>query len=88
MSCSPSTARKRSCSRVAEQLPLLSQAIVHVAHPAIRTRGTFGGSGLADPAAELPACSIALDAELIAASATGMRRIPASEFFRDLFDSG
>ena len=43
---------------VAQRLPLIAQAILHVAHPAIRNRGTIGGSlSLADPAAELPACS-------------------------------
>jgi carbon-monoxide dehydrogenase medium subunit len=75
-------------ARVAEALPLLSRAIVHVAHPAIRTRGTFGGSiALADPAAELPACCLALDASFVVASSAGERRIPASAFFLDLFET-
>ena len=61
---------------IANHLPLLSEAIRHVGHPAIRTRGTFGGScALADPSAELPACSIALDATFVAASRQGERRI-------------
>ena len=48
---------------VQRHLPLLSAAIAHVAHPAVRNRGTFGGSiALADPAAELPACAVALEA--------------------------
>jgi carbon-monoxide dehydrogenase medium subunit len=54
---------------------------VHVAHPAIRNRGTLGGSlALGDPAAELPACCLALEATLIAAAPAGERRIPAAEF--------
>ena len=48
---------------VREHLPLLAEAMPHIAHPAIRNRGTLGGSlALADPAAELPACAVALDA--------------------------
>ena len=43
-------------------MPLLAQAVAHIAHPAIRNRGTLGGSlALADPNAELPACALALD---------------------------
>jgi carbon-monoxide dehydrogenase medium subunit len=73
---------------VADAVPLLAEAIAHVAHPAIRNRGTFGGSlALADPAAELPACCLALDATLIVASAAGERRIRAADFFLDLFET-
>jgi len=73
---------------VAEALPLFSRAIVHVAHPAIRNRGTLGGSlALGDPAAELPACCLALEATLIAAAPAGERRIPAAEFFVDLYET-
>ena len=51
-------------------------------HTAIRTRGTLGGSlAHADPAAELPAVALALDAELVAAGPGGTRTIPAAEFF-------
>src|SRR3954471_5803554 len=47
---------------IARHLPLVAQALPHIAHPAVRNRGTFGGScALADPAAELPACALALD---------------------------
>src|SRR5690606_31421602 len=68
--------------------PLLSQAIAHVAHPAVRNRGTFGGSiALADPAAELPACCLALDAHFIAAGPQGERRIRARDCFVDLFET-
>ena len=62
--------------------PLIAQAMPHVAHPAIRNRGTFGGSlAFADPAAELPACVIALGAEIEIAGAAGRRRLGAQEFF-------
>lgn len=73
---------------IARHVPLLHQAIRHVAHPAIRNRGTFGGSlAQADPAAELPACVVALDARIIVASATGQRTVPAREFYRGLFET-
>lgn len=67
-------------------VPLLSKAIVHVAHPAIRNRGTIGGSiAFADPAAELPACAVALDATFTLVSRNGKRTVPARDFFRDLY---
>jgi carbon-monoxide dehydrogenase medium subunit len=73
---------------VATAAPLLIEAIAHVAHPAIRTRGTVGGSiALADPAAELPACCLALDAVFMAASPAGERRIAAQAFFSDMFET-
>src|SRR6266571_1638266 len=51
---------------IAAHAPLLGEAISHVAHPAIRNRGTLGGSlAHADPASELPACMLALDATMI-----------------------
>src|SRR3989449_8242135 len=51
---------------VRKHAPLLAQAAPHIAHPAIRNRGTLGGSlALADPAAEYPACAVALDATLV-----------------------
>jgi len=54
---------------VAEHLPLIAEAMPHVAHVAVRNRGTFGGSiALADPAAELPACILALGATITVAS--------------------
>ena len=60
-------------------VPLLAEAVPLIAHPAIRNRGTIGGSlAYADPAAELPACCVALDATIVARSATGERRIPAA----------
>ncbi len=73
---------------VARHVPLLAQAVPHVAHPAIRNRGTLGGSlALADPAAEYPACAVALDAQLVLRSAKGDRRVRAQDFFRGLFET-
>jgi carbon-monoxide dehydrogenase medium subunit len=73
---------------VTQHLPLITEALVHVAHPAIRNRGTFGGSiALADPAAELPACCVALEATMIIAGRGGERRVPASSFFRGFFET-
>lgn len=67
-------------------VPLVAEAVPQIAHPAIRNRGTFGGSlAYADPAAELPACCVALQATLVAASTRGERRIAAAEFFTGLF---
>ncbi|HEX7969638.1 MAG TPA: xanthine dehydrogenase family protein subunit M [Stellaceae bacterium] len=73
---------------VARLTPLIRQAIPHIAHPAIRNRGTFGGSlAQADPAAELPACAVALDAVLHLASRRGERRIAARDFFKGLYET-
>jgi carbon-monoxide dehydrogenase medium subunit len=71
---------------IAALLPLVAQAMPHVGHPAIRTRGTFGGScALADPSAELPACALALDATFIIAGRQGERRLSAQDFFRGTY---
>jgi carbon-monoxide dehydrogenase medium subunit len=73
-------------ARVQQHVPLLAEAVPLIAHPAIRNRGTIGGSlAYADPAAELPACCVALDATIIARSAAGERRIPAAQFFTGLY---
>ena len=73
---------------VAEHLPLLADAIRHVAHPAIRNRGTLGGSiALADPAAELPACACALGARFEIANAGGTRTVAAGDFFHGMFET-
>jgi len=67
---------------VTEGAPLLSAAIPHIGHDAIRARGTIGGSvAHGDPAAEVPAVAVALDAEVIARSVRGTRTIAAAEFF-------
>lgn len=73
---------------VVQHLPLLKLAIDYVAHAAIRNRGTHGGSiALADPAAEIPACAVALNATLVLLSRAGERRVAARDFFRDLYDT-
>ena len=73
---------------VAAHAPLLTEAIAHVAHPAIRNRGTIGGSlAHADPASELPACMIALNATIIVRSQTGERRIAAGDFFTGVYET-
>jgi carbon-monoxide dehydrogenase medium subunit len=69
---------------IAKHFPVLSYAMTHVAHLAIRNRGTIGGSlSHADPAAELPMMALLLDAELHIVSDKGMRTRKAREFFRD-----
>lgn len=74
--------------QVAERVPLLAEAARHVAHPAIRNRGTLGGSlALADPAAEYPAVALALEAVIILQSRNGERRVPAERFFKGLFET-
>ncbi|HNW63390.1 MAG TPA: xanthine dehydrogenase family protein subunit M [Piscinibacter sp.] len=71
---------------VARHAPLLAQAAPHIAHRAIRNLGTFGGAlAYADPAAEWPACVLALDATLVIASAKGERRVAAADFFQGLY---
>ncbi len=71
---------------VAKHAPLLAQAAPHIAHRAIRNLGTFGGSlAYADPAAEWPACVLALDAMLVLTSARGERRVAARDFFQGLY---
>jgi CO/xanthine dehydrogenase FAD-binding subunit len=69
---------------IARHLPILSCAMTHVAHLAIRNRGTIGGSlSHADPAAELPMMALLLDAALHVASASGKRTVAARDFFLD-----
>jgi len=71
---------------VREHAPLIAAAIPHVGHSAIRARGTLGGSlALADPAAELPACAVALGATIRAGRRGGFRDIAADEFFRGIY---
>jgi carbon-monoxide dehydrogenase medium subunit len=73
---------------IATHAPLLKDAIVHVAHPAIRNRGTIGGSlAHADPASELPACMLTLDATIVARGPAGERRIGAREFFTGIYET-
>jgi carbon-monoxide dehydrogenase medium subunit len=71
---------------IREHAPLITAALPHVGHSAIRARGTIGGSlALADPAAELPACAVALGATIRAGRRGGTRDIPADEFFRGIY---
>lgn len=71
---------------VARLAPLVRETMPWVAHPPIRTRGTIGGSlAHADPAAELPAVCLALDAQCVIRSRTDTRTVPASEFFIGLY---
>ena len=81
--------RQRDLERsrtVAQRVPLIAETMPHIAHPAIRNRGTIGGSlAHADPAAELPAVMLALNATLTISSKSGVRDVPASEFFVGLF---
>jgi carbon-monoxide dehydrogenase medium subunit len=73
---------------IKKHVPLLSQAAPHVAHAAIRNRGTLGGSlALADPAAEYPACAVALNGIFILRSTNGERRVEAKDFFKGLFET-
>jgi len=67
---------------IAKHFPVLSDAMTHVAHLAIRNRGTIGGSlSHADPAAELPMLALLLDATLTIASPSGRRTVAARDFF-------
>ena len=71
---------------VARNAPLLAEAAPLIAHAAIRSRGTIGGSlAHADPAAELPACALALGATLHATGPEGSREIAAEDFFQGVF---
>ncbi len=79
--CVTQTGAERD-SRIAAAVPLLAKAIPHIGHFQIRNRGTIGGSlAHADPAAEIPAVALTLDARVEAASVRGRRSIPAEDFF-------
>jgi carbon-monoxide dehydrogenase medium subunit len=73
---------------IAADAPLLAEAIAHVAHPAIRNRGTLGGSlAHADPASELPACMVALNATIVIRGQAGERRVAAEDFFTGIYQT-
>jgi len=73
---------------VARHAPLIAMALPHIGHAAIRNRGTIGGSiAFADPAAELPACLVALDGEVSLAGPEGRRSVTAEQFFRGMFET-
>ena len=74
---------------IAEHCPLMRAATEYIGHPAIRNRGTVGGSvAHADPAAELPILLQLLDAEIEVCSAGARRTIPADDFFMGLLMTG
>jgi len=83
--------RQRTVERsplVAARAPLVAETVPYVAHPQIRNRGTFGGSlAHADPAAELPAVAVALDARFTLASVRGSRVLAAEDFYTGLFET-
>lgn len=71
---------------IAQHVPLLAMAAPHVAHRAIRNRGTLGGAlAYADPAAEWPTCAVTLNAVLLLQSKRGPRRVRAIDFFQNLY---
>lgn len=73
---------------VSEHVPLLSMALPHIAHAAVRNRGTIGGSvALADPAAEMPALLLALDATVTVQSAQGQKIHAAQDFFLGMYET-
>ena len=75
-------------SDIVKYAPLLGAAAAHVAHPAIRNRGTIGGSlAQADPASELPACMLALGAFIVVHGPGGERRIAAQDFFTGIYET-
>lgn len=81
-------AQAERSSEIARHAPLIAAALPHVGHPAIRNRGTIGGSiAFADPAAELPACLVALDGEVDITGAQGQRTVMAGDFFKGLFET-
>jgi carbon-monoxide dehydrogenase medium subunit len=81
-------AQAEGSAEIARHAPLIALAIPHIGHPAIRNRGTIGGSvAFADPAAELPACLLALDAEIEIAGPGGRRNVKADAFFKGLFET-
>lgn len=73
---------------VAQHLPLIAEAITHVAHVAVRNRGTFGGSlAYADPAAELPACTVAHGGTVVLVGREGRREVAAEDFFLGIMET-
>jgi carbon-monoxide dehydrogenase medium subunit len=73
---------------LATELPLLAHAAGRVGDPQVRHRGTIGGSlAHGDPASDLPAVVLALDATLVARGPSGAREVPAAHFYRGLFET-
>lgn len=81
------SAAERSAA-ITEHAPLIAKALPHIGHRAIRNRGTLAGSiAFADPAAELPACLLALGGEVEIVGTDGARTVKADDFFRALFET-
>ena len=75
-------------AELATAAPLVAKALPHIAHAAIRNRGTLGGSiALADPAAEMPALLLCLGGEVVLQSATDTRTIAADDFFLGVYET-
>ena len=75
-------------AEIAAHAPLIAKALPFIGHPAIRNRGTIGGSiAFGDPAAELPACFVALNGEAVIAGPSGTRVVKADTFYKGLFES-
>ena len=73
---------------IKQRVPLLALAIPHVAHMAVRNRGTTCGSlALADPSAEMPAIAVVLNAEIVMRRRAGDRTVAARDFFHDLYQT-
>src|SRR3954468_4261499 len=84
----PRHAEAERSTDIARHAPLIALAMPHIGHAAIRNRGTLGGSiAFADPAAELPACLLALDGEIDIAGPQGHRTVKAGDFFKGLFET-
>jgi aerobic carbon-monoxide dehydrogenase medium subunit len=81
-------AQAERSAEVATHAPLIAKALPFIGHPAIRNRGTIGGSiAFGDPAAELPACFVALDGEAVIAGPSGNRVAKADAFYKGLYES-
>ena len=73
---------------VNEKLPILNKILSQIAHPAIRNKGTHGGSiAYGDPAAELPAFAVLVNAEIILSGPDGERIVSAKDFYKGLFET-
>ena len=73
---------------VNEKLPILNKILSQIAHPAIRNKGTHGGSiAYGDPAAELPAFAVLVNAEIILSGPDGERTVSAKDFYKGLFET-
>lgn len=71
-----------------DRLALVARALPHIAHTAIRNRGTVGGSlSLADPAAELPAIALAMEATMELTGQGGARQVPAADYFHGFYET-